>query len=136
RGSRVMERELSHISQLLPQLPEHDELLIPSRIQVPMVGSDELGSDPLEVQFPSGEYQATQRRLGRVARAPRPLSAFAEPPESKRTLVYVGVSQRSFLNVEIAAELVPPSLERPELTQLKQRYALEPALTFELSPEQ
>lgn len=136
RGSRVLERELTQISALLPQLPEHDQLLIPSGIQPPLPGSPALQGDPIEVRFPRGEYLASQRRLGRVVPAPLPLERMDERVQGARTLVYVGVSQRSFLNLEITARLVPEDLERAELRELRRRYTLEPVLTFELSPAQ
>ncbi|MEZ4372334.1 MAG: hypothetical protein R3B07_16020 [Polyangiaceae bacterium] len=139
RGSRVAERELAAISLALPKLPRHQQLVVPTRIQ-PMLGDAKPAGDRLELQFPAGEYLATERRIGRNPPPPMTLEAMkrSDTPElgAPGTLVYVGASQRSFFPEEERENLVPVDLRRSELEALYARFDLIPVATFELTAEQ
>ncbi|MCA9630693.1 MAG: hypothetical protein KC766_23645 [Myxococcales bacterium] len=138
-GSRVPERELAAISRLLPTLPPHAQLVVPSRIQ-PMAAGVPAQGDPLELHFPVGEYLTAEHQRGRRPPVPEHLDAMAraDTPEldAPGTLIYVGVAQRSFFQTEIDAGVVPSDLRRAELEALYQRFKLVPVATFELTPEQ
>jgi hypothetical protein len=59
-----------------------------------------------------------------------------EPRPGERVLLYLGVTLRSFLKSEIAADVVPPDLERPALARLRSRYRLEPVHEFQIETAQ
>ena len=138
RGERVLERELSALSGAFEELPEHDVLVVPPVILKYHEGLPRDG-DPVEAFFPKGEYRYVSRLLGRDPAPTIDLERFLEEPsgiEGKRVLLYVGSTLRTFQPAEIAAGVVPESLERPLLLRARERYLLEPARTFRLRTAQ
>lgn len=86
--------------------------------------------------FPAGIYAQLMREAGREPAPIIELQHLHEPRPGQRILLYVGSGFRSFRPDEIAAGVVPDGLERPELAQLRDTWALEPVLEFELDTAQ
>lgn len=137
RGVLVVERELAALQAHLPELPEHDRLVVAPRVLEPLAGVERVG-DAIEVVFPLHAYAQAMQARGRTPAPVDDLDGLARiPPDpDERVLLYVGTSLRSFQPQEIAADRVPGSLERPALTELRERFELEPALTFEIATAQ
>lgn len=138
RERRPLALEASALSSAFEALPPHDLLVVP-----PAVARDldrpRRGSDPVEYAFPRGELAYVFRRRGLAPPRVVPSDVFlrqAPPAPSERVLFYLGSSFRTFLSCEIADGLVPASLERPELADVRARFALAPVLTFELPTAQ
>ena len=136
-GVLVVERELAALQEHLPELPEHDRLIVAPRVletidDVPREG------DPIEVVFPLVAYEQAMRELGREPGMVDDLGGLERQPPgaNERVLIYVGTSLRSFLIDEIAAGVVPDGLERPILIRLRDRWVLEPVVEFELETAQ
>ncbi len=134
--SRVLERELAFLAGSWGALPDHNILVVPSTYVEPLRGLRPDG-DPIGAEFPREAYRAAMLQSGRppgqIVRLPQLMS---DPPTTGRVLLYVGSSLRSFAPTEIREGVVPDSLERPELTQLRDRFTLEPVLTRELETHQ
>jgi hypothetical protein len=133
----VVERELAALESVLPDLPEHDRLIVAPRILETIDGVQHRG-DPIEVVFPVESYREAMRGRGRAPQRVDDFRGLEEEPvgEGERVLIYVGTSLRSYVRAEIAANVVPPELERSELTRLRWQYRLEPVLEFELPTAQ
>lgn len=130
---RVSVAELRKLSDALPNLPPHRTLVVPMA-PLPLLEGAAAG-DPIATVFPSLEASwVAKRTAGRKVSA-QPLSSLLrdEPDlDLADTLVYIGTPLHSFTRSEVAEGLVPDSTERPELTELRQRYRLEPVETWEL----
>ncbi|MCA9685362.1 MAG: hypothetical protein KC457_24495 [Myxococcales bacterium] len=132
---RVNERELAALQAGFAALPEHDLLVVAPRLQEPMAGAERRG-DPIEIWFPAGAYAHAMLQAGREPAPVYPLDALPPLRPGERVLLYVGASLRSFQTGEIEAGLVPDSLERPALLELRERWRLEPAMLFEIETPQ
>ena len=136
REGIVVERELAALQAELPKLPDHDRLIIAPRIVPTYPGVSRTG-DPIEVVFPVVAYERAMRARGlEPGLVCDPGCLATQPAIDERVLVYVGTSLRSFLPEEMAAGVVPEELERPELTLLRKRWTLEPAVVFTLETRQ
>ncbi len=131
RERRPLALEASALSHAFDRLPPHDVLVVPPDV-LRDLGAPRRGSDPVEWVFPAGELAWVFRHRGLVPPTVVPSERFLRepPPPGARVLVYVGSAFRTFLRSEMEDGTVPPSLERPELAELRARYALDPVQTF------
>ena len=134
-GARVLERELIALDHSFASLPEHDLLVVAPRVLPPMTDAPTQW-DPLEVVFPVGFYEHALRERGLEPGLVVSLDRLPTTQPGERILLYVGSSLRSFQPHEIAAGVVPDSLERPELSRLRHGWALEPVHEFAIPTEQ
>lgn len=134
-GERVLERELLALERSFAHLPEHDRLVVAPRVLAPLTDAPSQW-DPLEVVFPVGFYQHALRERGLEPGLVVSMDRLLPPRPGERMLVYVGSSLRSFQPHEIAANVVPEQLERPELVRLRDAWTLEPVQEFVLPTEQ
>jgi hypothetical protein len=134
-GERVLERELVALEHSFARLPEHDLLVVAPRILAPLTDAPSEW-DPLEVVFPVGFYEYALRERGLEPALVVSLDQLPPTRPKERILLYVGSSLRSFQPHEIAADVVPAQLERSDLAQLRNHWALEVVHEFVLRTEQ
>ncbi len=136
REPRILGTELVAIAKATPQLPRHTVLLIPPTRHAAPSGVS-WPQDPIEAQFPVGDYRYASRMAGRVPARVVRLNDWT--PQSYRpgeTLLYLGSTLRTFDQEEIRRGRVPETLQRPELAALLQRWRLEPVRTFSVATAQ
>jgi hypothetical protein len=124
-GEWVLERELVALERSFASLPEHDLLVVAPQVLAPLTDAPSQW-DPLEVVFPVGIYEHVMRERGLEPALVVSLDRLPPTRPGERILLYVGSSLRSFQPHEIAAQVVPDQLERPELARLRDDWALEP----------
>jgi hypothetical protein len=134
-GEHVVERELLALERSFAALPEHDLLVVAPRVLEPLTDAP-TEWDPLEVVFPIGFYEYALRERGLEPGAVVEFDPDRPPQLGDRTLLYVGSGLRSFQPHEIEHRAVPDQLERPILARLRDTWALEPVLEFQLRTEQ